>query len=96
VLGYLRDEEALHALIAGLDQGDFGVQYECERSLMRMTGHTHDHDPWEWRQWVALTDDPFADAGRLDHELEKARPNWFRRKWDSTRRGLNAFRPKRN
>lgn len=96
LLGYMRDEEALHALIAGLEQGDFGVVYECERSLMRMTGHTHDRDPWEWRQWVALTEDPFADAGRLDDQIQQGQRNWFQRNWDTTRRALASFGPKKD
>jgi hypothetical protein len=95
LLGYLQDQETLHALVAGLEQGDFGVVYESERSLMRMTGHTHDHDPWAWRDWLAQTEDPFADAGRLDGELRGSGRNWFQRNWDSTRRALASFKPKK-
>ncbi len=94
LLGYLPDRETLDALVSGLEQSDFGVVLECERSLMRMTGHTHHHDPLAWRAWLAEASDPFADAGRLDAQLERRAPNWMERTWDSTRRSLASYRPK--
>jgi HEAT repeat protein len=94
LLGYLPNRDVLDGLVSGLEQSDFGVVLECERSLMRMTGHTHDHDPHAWRAWLDETSDPFADAGRLDAELEREEPNWFERTWDSTRRAFASYRPK--
>ncbi len=94
LLGHLPDRETLDALVSGLGQSDFGVVLECERSLMRMTGHTHNYDPIAWRAWLAETSDPFADAGRLNAQLERKEPNWFERTWDSTRRSLASYRPK--
>lgn len=93
-LGYLPSPDVLEPLIAGLEQRDFGVVYECERSLMRLTGTTHDHDAEAWRKWLAATDAPFADAGRLDHQLDSRPKNWFARTWDSTRQTFASFRPK--
>jgi len=94
LLGSFQEREVLDALIAALDQRDFGVVYECERSLMRITGQSHDYDPVAWRQWLQQADNPFADAGRLDDKLSRRQPNWFRRTWDSTRRTLASFKPK--
>jgi hypothetical protein len=94
MLGYLPNADALEALIAALEQRDFGVVYECERSLMRLTGTTHGHDPRAWRQWLAATDAPFADAGRLDRRLDSRPKNWLARAWDSTRQVFASFRPK--
>ncbi|MBN1512926.1 MAG: HEAT repeat domain-containing protein [Phycisphaerae bacterium] len=94
LLGHLPNRETLDALVSGLEQSDFGVVLECERSLMRMTGHTHNHDPLAWRAWLAEASDPFADAGRLDAQLERKEPNWLERTWDSTRRSLASYRPK--
>jgi len=94
LLGHLPDRETLDTLVSGLEQSDFGVVLECERSLMRMTGHSHNHDPLAWRAWLAEASDPFADAGRLDAQLERREPNWLERTWDSTRRSLASYRPK--
>jgi hypothetical protein len=94
LLGSFQETDVLDALIAGLEQRDFGVVYECERSLMRITGQSHDHDPVAWRQWRQQAGDPFADAGRLDDKLSRRQPHWLRRTWDSTRRTLASFRPK--
>lgn len=94
LLGFFSDAGALDALIGGLKQRDFGVVCECERSLMRITGRTHDHDPVAWADWLHRTDDPFADVGRLDGQLSREQPNWFRRSWKSTRRALASFKPK--
>ena len=95
LLGFFQELGVLEALIANLQQRDFGVVHECERSLMRLTGQTHDHDPVAWRSWLAQTDDPFADAGRLDGKLRRTEPNWFRESWESTRRSLASFKPKK-
>ncbi|MCP4250982.1 MAG: HEAT repeat domain-containing protein [bacterium] len=94
VLGYLPDRQVLEPLIDGLEQRDFGVAYESERSLMRLTGHTFDYDPVRWREWLAETENPFADAGRLEGALNPPPENWWRRSWRRTQQGLATFRPK--
>lgn len=83
-LGYVPRREALDALVESLAQRDFGVVYEAERSLMRLTGKTHEHDVREWKAFVESTPDPFANRGALDHQLENEDPNWWqkqRQKW---------------
>ena len=94
VLGYLPDRGVLEPLIDGLEQRDFGVAYESERSLMRLTGHTFDYDPIRWGEWLADTENPFADAGRLDGALNPSPESWWRRSWRRTQQGLATFRPK--
>ncbi len=96
VLGYCACNDALPPLIDALEQRDFGVAYEAERSLMRLTGKTFDHDAIRWREWLADTEEPLADAGALDHVLEPPSRNWWQRSIDSTRRTLASFRPKKD
>lgn len=94
VLGFLPDSSVLEPLIAALDQRDFGVVYQAERSLMRLTGFTFDHDAIAWRKWLATTQEPFAEAGRLDHELDPKEKHWWYRSIDSMKRNMATFRPK--
>ncbi len=95
LLGYFQDRTVVEPLISALDQRDFGVVFEVERSLIRLTGQTFDHDSVRWRRWLAQTDDPFADAGRLDHLLEPQQNGWWRRSVDSVRRTIGSFRLKK-
>jgi HEAT repeat protein len=96
LLGFLQSTDSLDALIAGLRQRDFGVAYACERSLMRLTGRSHEYDPEAWSVWREQSSDPFADAGLLDDELEGRDKSWWRRSWDSTRRVVASFMPKKH
>jgi len=96
LLGYLPDGEVLEPLVGALEQRDFGVVYEAERSLMRLTGRTFDHDAQRWREWIKETENPFADAGRLDAELAPPQKNWFEQQWDSTVDSMAALRPKKD
>lgn len=73
LLGYDADVASVRALIGALWQNDFGVQYEAERSLMRLTGVTHNHDPTEWSRWIEATAEPFAQRGALDDRLDGRR-----------------------
>lgn len=59
-LGSCPDAESLSALIASLNQRDFGVVYQAERSLNRLTGQTFDHDPLAWDEWRVSQSDPFV------------------------------------
>lgn len=93
-LGFLPDHQVLEPLIAALDQRDFGVVYQAERSLMRLTGFTFDHDAIAWREWSATNQEPFAEAGRLDYQLDPKEKHWWYRSVDSMKRRLATFRPK--
>jgi hypothetical protein len=77
LLGYFPSRAALDALVEGLDQRDFGVPYEAERSLMRLTGKTFEHDQRAWKKFLAEAADPFAERGRLDQQLAPREKNWM-------------------
>ncbi len=77
LLGDYPSLETLHALIDALGQSDFGVVYEAERALTRLTGKTHGHRPASWKGWLASTSDPFAERGALDGTLDPRSP----RRW---------------
>ncbi len=95
VLGYFPDGLTLDRLINSLDQRDFGVVYEIEHSLMRLTGQTHDHDSVAWRAWLESADDPFADAGKLDHLLIETHEGWWHRSYKSMKRTFYGYLPKK-
>ncbi len=95
VLGHIQDRTVLEPLIAALDERDFGVVFEAERSLIRLTGQTFHHDAVAWRQWLIQTDDPFANAGQLDHLLGHEQKGWWQRSMDSVARTIGSFRPKK-
>lgn len=78
LLGLFPTTDAARALIEGLRQRDFGIVYESERSLMRLTGRTRDHDPTRWESWLNSTPEPFADGGALDDVLDPPpRRRWW-------------------
>jgi hypothetical protein len=93
VLGYCPDREVFDPLIGALRQRDFGVVYESERSLMRLTGRTFDHDPNRWEKWLSETSDPFADSGKLDHVVDQPEKPWGVRNWNKLKRTMASFRP---
>lgn len=71
--------DALDALIEVLRVPEFAVSYEAERSLIVLTGQTHNRRYDAWRRWREEADAPFADAGRTPPEL--ARDGGDRRWW---------------
>ena len=94
LLRQFQDVQVLDALIEGLEQRDFGIVYESERSLGHLTGQRFEYDAVAWRQWRAATSEPFAEAGRRDAELYPAGKNWWKQTMDDTRQSLAGFRPK--
>ena len=71
------------ALIDAMDSDDYAIKHAAERSLVALTGTTHDHDAAAWRQWLAATDDPFKDAGKLSPDsLEPRKKRWWERGWE--------------
>ena len=78
-LGYCPTEDVVQALIGGLRDEDFAVVHQCEDSLVRLTGRTHDSDMLGWEDWLeANRDDPFAHAGEVP---ESRRPPYTNR-WE--------------
>jgi HEAT repeat protein len=95
-LGYCRHRTVLEPLIDTLEQRDFGVVYESERSLMRLTGQCFDHDIVGWRRWLEQADDPFAEASKLDPVLDAPPSGWWKRSIDKTRRTFASFAPQKD
>lgn len=60
LLGHYASRESLAALVLALRQADFGVVYQAGRSLERLTGQRLPYEPVPWEQWLANTNDPFA------------------------------------
>ena len=97
LLGEFPHLAVVNALISSLNTPDFGVVYHAERSLMHLTGVTHDHNPHEWRAWLAAADDPFARRGALDDQLAPTEPkNWWQRTGSSVKRVFSGFRPRQD
>ncbi len=77
-LGYYPTEESVRALIGGLNGQEFAAVHECENSLVRLTGCTHDCDPLAWQDWVeANKDDLFAQAGNVPESRRLPYSNGF-------------------
>jgi hypothetical protein len=94
ILRHSQSVATLNALIDALDQRDFGVVYESERSLIHLTGQCHNYSAVAWREWLASASDPFRDAGRLDYTLEPEDEGWWDRTVDAARRTVAGFRGK--
>lgn len=89
------DRAALDVLVTGLGDRDFGVVYECERSLIKLTGMTFDYDPQAWTDWLGKTSDPFALAGHTPTTLMPERRNWWQRGVQGVRRTIIAWQGER-
>ena len=94
ILRHFPEETTLTALINALEQRDFGVVYQSERSLMHLTGRSFDHAADAWRQWRATADDPFEGAGELDYLLHPEEENWWEQTVNGTRQAFAGFKPK--
>lgn len=81
-LGEFRDRRVLTPLISTLRSEDFMLADTAERSLMSLTGVTHEYDADAWREWVEKTPDPFAHAGEDVATSRPAGPTW----WDKQQR----------
>ncbi len=95
-LGCLSEDRAtLDVLVTGLSDRDFGVVYECERSLIKLTGMTFDYDPQVWTDWLGKTSDPFALAGHTPTTLMPERLSWWQRGVQGVRRTIIAWQGER-
>jgi hypothetical protein len=91
-LGGFRDRRVFPPLLAALKADDFAIADAGERSLIALTGTTHDYDSEAWDKWLANTEDPFAHAGDKVVTTRPAGPNWWERqqkKWREMRRRRN-------
>jgi len=62
-LGNFPNRRAVQALIAALDDDDFGVIYQAEQSLRKLTGQDFADDAGRWNEWLIGMKDPFAQSG---------------------------------
>lgn len=74
------DVGAVEALINAQRDPDFAVVHASERSLIKLTGHTHDCSAPAWEAWLAANrDNLFADAGRVPpgtQDPSRSEENW--------------------
>lgn len=61
-LGTFHEVRALRALIVCLRHRDFGIAYEAEHSLVRLTGQSFRYDADAWTAWLAANPSPFGGA----------------------------------
>jgi HEAT repeat protein len=81
-LGGFQDRRVLTPLINCLRNEDFMIADSAERSLIVLTGQTHEYDADAWSKWVEQTPEPFANAGRPVTTTRPAGPSW----WDAQQR----------
>ncbi len=81
-LGSFKDRRVLTPLINALRDQDFMIADTAERSLMALTGTTHDYDADAWTKWLEQTTEPFANAGKPVTTSQPAGASW----WDKQRR----------
>jgi HEAT repeat protein len=89
------DRSTLDVLVGGLSDRDFGVVYECEQSLIKLTGMTFEYDPQAWTDWLSSTSDPFALAGQTPTTLMPERQTWWQRGVQGVRRTIIAWQGER-
>lgn len=78
-LAHYPDERTVSALIEGLRDADFAVIHQCEESLVKLTGRTHDGDALAWEDWLeANGESVFAHAG----EIPESRRPPYRNRWE--------------
>lgn len=81
-LGEFQDKRVLTPLINCLREADFMIADSAERSLIALTGVTHEYDADAWTRWVDQTPDPFAHAGEEVATSRPSGPSW----WDKQQR----------
>lgn len=85
-LAFYPHDETVRALIAGLGDEDFAVAYQCDDSLVRLTGHNENANAWAWEQWYAEhADDAFANAGNIPEERRPPYSNKFEKSIHDTK-----------
>ena len=94
LLRHFPEREVADGLAESLRQRDFGVVYECDRSLMHLTGQRFRHDAQAWKAWLASAADPFAESGGLDAEIYPPQKGFWERTSESARRALAGYKPR--
>ncbi len=81
-LGRFEDRAVFDPLFKALRSEDFMIADTSERSLIALTGVTHEYDADAWSAWLEKTPDPFTHAGRVPVTTRPAGPSW----WDHQQR----------
>ncbi len=87
-LGEIQDRAVFAPLIRSLRNKDFGIADQAERSLIRLTGVSHDYDANAWEAWVTSSEAPFANAGRTPVTTRPAGPTWWDQQTRAWRRAI--------
>ncbi len=87
-LGLHLDRRVLTPLIGSLRNEDFAIADAAERSLIALTGVTHDYDADAWARWVAEAADPFEKAGQVPVTTRPAGPTWWDKQTRAWKRAL--------
>lgn len=87
-LGEFKERPVLLPLVRSLRTQDFAVAERAEGSLIRLTGETHYADADAWEKWLASTEEPFANAGRIPPSTRPSGPNWFEEQKRAFRRAI--------
>ncbi|HOJ73831.1 MAG TPA: HEAT repeat domain-containing protein [Phycisphaerae bacterium] len=85
-LGEFRDRRVFAPLIRSLRNPDFMIADSAERSLIALTGQSHQYDANAWNKWLEETPDPFAHAGEAPTS-QPAGADW----WDQQDRAWRKF-----
>lgn len=81
-LGSFQDRDVFGPLMLALHEEDFALADTAERSLIALTGTSHNYDPDAWEKWLAATPDPFARAGQQPATTRPMTPT----RWDKEKR----------
>ena len=85
------DAATVATLIRGLRDSDFGVVYECESSLVRLTGVTHNCEPTAWEAWqTANADKLFEHAGQTPAGRQPRFRNGVEKSWFDLQRATGT------
>jgi len=84
-LGYYPEPDTVPALIEGLRDEDFAVAHQCEDSLVRLTGCTHDSNALAWEDWLAANgENAFAHRGEVPESRRPPYSNQWEKGWYDT------------
>lgn len=88
-LGNYPSPDALTILVQAVEDRDFAVRYEAERSLEKLTGQRQNYDADAWRTWLAEHGDAITTT-RPEGQIEDTawqNPPAQKNLWERTRDG---------
>jgi hypothetical protein len=73
-LAHFADIEVIERLITRLDDAEFAVVWQCEESLVKLTGVTHSCRAVEWRDWLNANRE--SALARRGEQVASRRPRY--------------------